>query len=121
MLGLGYSARCPGTAPLIRLVLLPLLFAATACTSRSDVVELSPGVFALTVHSATPAASARLGVEQARAHCAQRQLGFEPVRTLIGARDYQIAFRCPPAGAEWLTPPDPDATSPAFLPAGSLQ
>ncbi len=78
----------------LSLPVLPLLLLA-ACSSRSEVVELAPEVFALTVHSPTPAAAARGGVEDARRHCAARGADFEVVRSAIGARDYQIAFRCP--------------------------
>ncbi len=97
----------------LSLPVLPLLLLA-ACSSRSEVVELAPEVFALTVHSPTPAAAARGGVEDARRHCAARGADFEVVRSAIGARDYQIAFRCPrrqEAGAEALTPEAQEATS----------
>jgi hypothetical protein len=105
---------CPRRArPLLALTLL------AACASRSEVVELSPELFALTQKGSTPAAAARLGVENARAHCTALGHGFEPVRTLVGYSEYQIAFRCPrpvpaemPLGAdEALTPPSAGANS----------
>jgi hypothetical protein len=59
-------------------------------------------------------------VEAARAHCAAQGLEFEPVRTVIGTSQYQIAFRCPRPVPGWLTPPDQDAATPAFRSQGSL-
>jgi hypothetical protein len=90
---------------------LPLLLALglAACSMRSEVAELEPGVFALTMHSATPAAAARLGVERARSFCAGRQAGFEPVRTEIGNADYRIAFRCPRPIGDLFAPDMPVA------------
>lgn len=95
---------------------LPLL---AACASRSEVVELSPELFALTQKASTPAAAARLGVENARAHCTSLGHGFEPVRTAVGSSEYQIAFRCPrqvpgevtPGAEGALTPLSPGANS----------
>ncbi|MGG5808649.1 hypothetical protein [Falsiroseomonas sp. CW058] len=91
-----------------------------ACSSQSEVAELSPGVFGLTSHSASVAAAARLGVERARGHCAAQGLEFEVVRSAIGASDYQIAFRCPRPTPGWLTPPEQEANSPAFRVPGGL-
>jgi hypothetical protein len=104
---------------------LPALLALglAACSMRSEVVELEPGLFALAMHAATPAAAARLGVERARAHCAGRRSGFEPVRTEIGA-GYRIAFRCPPPAGDLLAPGVPPASatqgSPGFRPEPGL-
>lgn len=58
-------------------------------------VELSPDVFGLTTHASTPATAARRGVELAQAHCAQRERGFDIVRSEIWPNEYRIAFRCP--------------------------
>ncbi len=58
-------------------------------------VELSPEVFGLTTHASTPATAARRGVELAQAYCAQRERGFDVVRSEIWPNEYRIAFRCP--------------------------
>lgn len=83
--------------------------------------EIAPGIFGLTQSSATAAAAARLGVQQARAFCTDQGMEFEVVRSVIGHNDYQIAFRCPRPVPGWLTPPDQDATSPGFRPQAGLQ
>lgn len=110
-----------GIVSLRRLASLSLLLAAAACGSRSEVVELSPGIYGLTYHASPLATAARRGVEQARAHCEQRGMGFEVVRTQLGAVDYQIAFRCPRPVPELLTSAEADAAPPGFRPMGSLQ
>lgn len=58
-------------------------------------VELSPGINGLTTHASTPATAARRGVEQAQHYCAERERGFEVVRSEIWPNEYRIAFRCP--------------------------
>jgi hypothetical protein len=83
------------------------------------VVELSPEVFGLTTHASTPATAARRGVELAQAYCAQRERGFDIVRSEIWPNEYRIAFRCPrisadpmaealAAPAQALLPPPPE-------------
>jgi hypothetical protein len=83
------------------------------------VAELEPGVFGLTMQSASQASAARLGVERARAFCARQQRAFDPVRTEIGDRDYRIAFRCPrppePQPLELDIEPAPAPAAPAML------
>lgn len=86
-----------------------LAFGLAACSTRSEVAELEPDVFALTMQSATAAAAARLGVQEARAHCARLGRNFEPIRTEIGNPVYRIAFRC--------SRPVPDIFAPAPPPA----
>lgn len=104
-------SRSPdGFAVLPRLV--PLLVLG-ACAVRSEIVELSPGVFALGTTGSNPAVAARAGVEDARAHCAASRREFEVIRTAIGPSDYQIAFRC-------LTPGWLEANSPALPPSGGM-
>lgn len=71
------------------------MLALIACSSASEVAELSPEVFGLTAHGNSPAQAARLGVERARAHCAAMDRAFEVTRSHIGGQDYTIAFRCP--------------------------
>ena len=56
---------------------------------------MSPEVFGLTTHASTPATAARRGVELAQAYCAQRERGFDIVRSEIWPNEYRIAFRCP--------------------------
>lgn len=36
-----------------------------------------------------------MGVERAQAHCARLDRAFAVTRSVIGNRDYTIAFRCP--------------------------
>lgn len=86
--------------------LLPLI-ALGACAVRSEIVEITPGVFALRTSGSNPAIAARAGVEEARGHCAASGRAFEVIRSFIGPSDYQIAFRC-------LTPYPVDSTSPAL-------
>lgn len=88
--------------PPLALLLVPLTLA--ACAGRSQVAELEPGVFALTMQAASPATAARRGVEAAQAHCARDGRDFEAVRSEIGVTDYRIAFRCPRRSAGFLTP-----------------
>jgi hypothetical protein len=96
------------TLPLLVLLLATGL---TACTRRSDVAELEPGVYALSVNAPSQARAARAGVDRARSWCVAHGRGFEPVRTIIGRSDYSIAFRCPAPLPE-LDMPEPAATSP---------
>ncbi|MBX9593174.1 MAG: hypothetical protein K2X46_02330 [Roseomonas sp.] len=56
---------------------------------------MSPEVFGLTTHASTPATAARRGVEQAQRFCADRDRGFDIVRSEIWPNEYRIAFRCP--------------------------
>ncbi len=110
------------------LAALALLTLAPGCARTSEVVELESGLFALSQRAPSAASAARLGVERARRWCADRNLGFEPIRTEIGQPDYSIAFRCPwqpevPTGTGpdpiTVTPPLP-AASPGFRPGPGL-
>lgn len=85
----------PEPAALPRLPALLLLIPLVACSSSSEVAELSPDVYGLTSHGNTQAQAARVGVERARNFCTQQERAFEPMRSHIGGRDYTIAFRCP--------------------------
>ena len=62
-----------------------------ACATTSAVVELSPEVFGLTTHASTPATAARRGVEQAQRFCADRDRGFDIVRSEIWPNEYPVA------------------------------
>ncbi len=96
----------PRRARLLAALPLGLALLGGACAGRaSAVVELSPGVFALTQHAPTAARAARLGVAAAEAHCATLGRTMEPVRTEIGANDYRIAFRCLAEGQELILSP----------------
>lgn len=76
------------------LVLLPVL-SLIACSSSSEVAELSPDTYGLTAHGNTSAQAARVGVERARAYCAGQDRNFEVTRSQFSGRDYTIAFHCP--------------------------
>jgi len=104
----------PRLALLLPLLLLP------ACATRSEVVELEGGLFALTMQAASPATAARTGVTQARAFCAVRDREFEVVRSEIGVTDYRIAFRCPGVVPAFLTPPDIGVDTPGFRPGATF-
>lgn len=87
------------------------LLALGACGSSSQVAELSPGLYALTTRAGSPAASARLGVDRARAFCGERRRAFEPVQTEIGSPEYRIAFRCPHRPEDLLGTAEPPAAA----------
>jgi hypothetical protein len=93
-----------GDCALTRLLALLPVVALMACSSSSEVAELSPGIFGLTAHGNTPAQAARVGVERAQAHCAAMDRAFEVTRSHIGGRDYTIAFRCPRPDAAAMNP-----------------
>jgi len=92
----------------------------SACATQSTVAELEPGLYALTMQASSPATAARLGVDRARRHCAERQGGFEAVRTEIGVTDYRIAFRCPRPIPNLLISPNIGVDPPGVRPAGGL-
>jgi hypothetical protein len=95
------------------MLLLPL--GLLACSAHSEVAELEPGTYGLTVQATSLATAARSGVERARDWCAARGRGFEPVRTEIGRSDYRIAFRCParlPEAFPGAQPFDPASLAP---------
>ncbi len=98
------------------LATLAALLLATACSSSSAVVELAPETYGLTKHAANQAAAARLGVEEARAHCGAMGRAFDVVRTEIWPREYRIAFRCPRIMPDVLTPLEEDPTAVQTLP-----
>lgn len=102
-----------------RPALAPLLLLA-ACSVRSEVAELAPGLYGLTHRGPTLAAAARIGVEEARAHCTSLgAAGFEPVRTAFSPSEYQIAFRCPrqaPGPVAQDPPPAPGFLNPFLEP-----
>jgi hypothetical protein len=88
-----------------------------ACGSSSQVAELAPGILGLTARAGGSAASARLGVERARAHCERQGREFEPVRSEIGASEYRIAFRCTERpDAAPATPLLGDVAVPPYIP-----
>jgi hypothetical protein len=108
---------------LTRLAVLPLLAALAACSSASPVTELAPETYGLTTHASTAAQAARIGVEQARAHCAALGRNFAVTRSEIGGNDYTIAFTCPRPHPNPLmveqAPPAPLAPVPVE-PAGAI-
>ena len=106
--------QMPESAALVRPAALTALLLLGACSSTSEVVELAPDVFALTMHASTPAAAARLGVERARLHCGERQRGFAIEGSQIWPNEYRIAFRCPRIMPDVLTPLEVDPTSPGY-------
>lgn len=112
--GLGWPDQTPESAALVRPAALAALLLLGACSSASEVVELAPDVFALTMHASTPAAAARLGVERARAYCGERQRGFAIERSQIWPNEYRIAFRCPRIMPDALTPLEVDPTAPGY-------
>lgn len=79
---------------------LGLLLALAGCGAASDVADYGNGGFGLATRAASAASAARDGVERAEAYCAAKQRVMLPERSLIGAQDYQLAFRC-------LAPGDP--------------
>ncbi|MBU8545109.1 MULTISPECIES: hypothetical protein [Roseomonadaceae] len=103
--------------PLTRLAVLPLLAALAACSSASPVTELAPETYGLTTHASTAAQAARIGVEQARAHCTAMGRNFAVTRSEIGGNEYTIAFTCPRPNPNPLmveqAPPAPVLVEPA--------